>query len=235
MLLLFEPLLNSFEFETVSAWINAGYPVSKVESNRIFDGGISKNNNFYEAYIIRRYTVTDYTYYYNYYTTHAVLSDGKNVYLAKLIIWDNASKQEMDESTSLLDSITSKSINNPTSDSDGDGVNNFDEVILFGTDPYSAPTPQVSLLQGPTITSSLAAISIPKGTQIAPYTITTNFSANAFSAAGLPAGLKLNATTGTITGIPSKKGTFTVSATASKKTSGKISSSVTVTKTITVL
>jgi hypothetical protein len=172
---------------------------------------------------------------YDYLATHQLLDDGKNLYQVNTYIQSGTNNSEANDAINTLSSISSSNINNPNSDSDGDGVKNFDEIILFGTDPYFAPAPQVSLLQGPTITSSLAAISIPKGTQIAPYTITTNFSANAFSAAGLPAGLKLNATTGTITGIPTKKGTFKVSATASKKTSGKISSSVTVTKAITVL
>jgi hypothetical protein len=152
-----------------------------------------------------------------------------------LIIRDGATKDETDQAANLMDLVTSSNIKDPLIDSDGDGVKNFDEVILFGTDPYKVPVSQTPLLQGPTITSSLENISIPRGVQIASYVITTNFGANLFSAAGLPAGLKLNAATGVISGNPTKKGVFTVSATASKKIGGKVTSAVTVTKRITVL
>lgn len=228
-------LLMSYELESACAWINEGYPLVKISSAPVFSGGETSRSDFYATRITRGVSYEYNAQTYDYLATHQLLDDGKNLYQVNTYIQSGTNNSEANDAINTLSSISSSNINNPNSDSDGDGVKNFDEIILFGTDPYFAPTPQVSLLQGPTITSSLAAISIPKGTQIAPYTITTNFSANAFSAAGLPAGLKLNATTGTITGIPTKKGTFKVSATASKKTSGKISSSVTVTKAITVL
>lgn len=59
----------------------------------------------------------------------------------------------------------------------------------------------------PVITSDLAEMSLPRGKAMT-YSTTTNFSATAFSAVGLPLGLNINPVTGVISGKPSKKGTY---------------------------
>lgn len=228
-------LLMSYELESVCSWTNLGYPLKKISSDPVFSGGETSRSDFYSARITRGVSYTDNVYTYEYLATHQLLDDGKNLYYITTYIQSGTNSSEANDTVNTLSSISSSNINNPNGDSDGDGVKNFDEVILYGTDPYTAPVPQTPLLQGPTITSNLENISIPRGVQIASYVITTNFGANLFSAAGLPAGLKLNAATGVISGNPTKKGVFTVSATASKKIGGKVNSAVTVTKRITVL
>lgn len=59
----------------------------------------------------------------------------------------------------------------------------------------------------PVITSDLAEMSLPRGKAMT-YSTTTNFSATAFSAVGLPLGLNINPVSGVISGKPSKKGTY---------------------------
>ena len=56
--------------------------------------------------------------------------------------------------------------------------------------------------------------SFDAGTKGSPYTQTTAFSGTGvekFEAAGLPAGLSLNATSGAVTGTPTEAGSFNVS------------------------
>jgi hypothetical protein len=64
-----------------------------------------------------------------------------------------------------------------------------------------------SLGPAPIITSDLANMYLLRGRAMT-YSTTTNFSANAFSAVGLPLGLNINPVTGVISGKPSKKGTY---------------------------
>jgi len=80
------------------------------------------------------------------------------------------------------------------------------------------------------ITSNLSDITLKLGSLMARYTVTTNFGAKSFSANGLPAGLQLNATTGVVSGKPSKKGTYTVTFTAAKKQGSKVIQSATAKK-----
>jgi hypothetical protein len=74
----------------------------------------------------------------------------------------------------------------------------------------------------PKITSSLSAVTLKQGTLMTRYTVSTNFGAKSFSAKNLPTGLKLDATTGVVSGKPTKKGTFTVTFTAAKKQGTKV-------------
>jgi hypothetical protein len=82
----------------------------------------------------------------------------------------------------------------------------------------------------PRITSNLSTVSLKLGKLMTRYTVTTNFGAKSFSAKGLPAGLQLNATTGIVSGKPSKKGTYTVTFTAAKKQGSKVIQSKTAKK-----
>jgi hypothetical protein len=82
----------------------------------------------------------------------------------------------------------------------------------------------------PSITSNLSAVTLKQGKLMSRYTVTTNFGAKSFSAENLPAGLKLDATTGVVSGKPSKKGTYTVTFTAAKKQGSKVIQSKTAKK-----
>jgi hypothetical protein len=98
---------------------------------------------------------------------------------------------------------------------------NFSKTETFG---YIPPPPT------PKITSNLSTVSLKLGKLMTRYTVTTNFGAKSFSAKGLPAGLQLNATTGIVSGKPSKKGTYTVTFTAAKKQGSKVIQSKTAKK-----
>jgi hypothetical protein len=82
----------------------------------------------------------------------------------------------------------------------------------------------------PKITSNLSTVSLKLGKLMTRYTVTTNFGAKSFAAKGLPAGLQLNATTGVVSGKPTKKGTYTVTFTAAKKQGSKVIQSKTAKK-----
>jgi hypothetical protein len=99
---------------------------------------------------------------------------------------------------------------------------NFSNTETFG---YVPPPPPPAK-----ITSNLSTVSLKLGKLMTRYTVTTNFGAKSFSAKGLPAGLQLNATTGIVSGKPSKKGTFTVTFTAAKKQGSKVIQSKTAKK-----
>ena len=68
----------------------------------------------------------------------------------------------------------------------------------------------------PQITSDLAAATLTLGVSTS-YQIEASGSPDSYGARGLPAGLKLNAKNGLISGKPSKTGTFTVTLQALKK------------------
>ena len=232
--LLLEPLLNSEELATINAWTIAGFPLTKLSSDPTFSGGYYSAYMFYSAYVIRTLSLTDYQYEYDFTVTHKFLTDGTNNFLVKLIVSDQATQDEINKSIQAMGSFTSTKITSPLGDSDGDGVNNFDEVILYGTNPNSADIPQGTTYQGPTITSDLSRVSVPVSRNIIPYAVTTNFGANAFTATGLPLGIKINAKTGVITGKPTKKGRYTVRVTASKKQGKAVTNSVMTSKSVIV-
>jgi uncharacterized protein YkwD len=106
-------------------------------------------------------------------------------------------------------------------------------VTVFNT-AGSVTSNAATLTVGPTITSDLSTVSIPKGKLIPRFTITTNFGAKSFTAKGLPKGLKLNTTNGVITGKPTKPGTYTVGLTAKKMKGKKVEQQATATKVFVV-
>jgi len=226
--------LNSNELETLEAFVGYGYPITKIASNPVFSGGISQNKDFYAARVTRDYSIFVNPSIINMTVTSQFLTDGARGYSVRLIIYDWADQSEINEAIQTLNSLKSTNINAPLSDSDGDGVNNFDEVILNGTNPNSADTPQGTTYQGPTITSDLSSVSVPVSQNIIPYAVTTNFGANAFTATGLPKGIIINAKTGVVTGKPTKKGTYTVRVTASKKQGKAVTDSVMTSKSVIV-
>ena len=106
-------------------------------------------------------------------------------------------------------------------------------VTVFNT-AGSVTSNAATLTVGPTITSDLSTVSIPKGKLIPRFTITTNFGAKSFTAKGLPKGLKLNTKNGVITGKPTKPGTYTVGLTAKKMKGKKVEQQATATKVFVV-
>lgn len=223
--------LNNDELEMMKAFTEYGYPITKIGSP-LFSGGITQNKDFYAARLTRKYSIFVDPSVFDIAATTQFMTDGARVYSVRLLIYDWASQSEISEAISTLDSLKSTNIILPLVDSDGDGVNNFDEIILFGTNPNSSDTPRGTIHQGPTITSDLSSISVPISQNITPYAVTTNFGANAFTATGLPKGMKINTLTGVITGIPTKKGTIIVRITASKKQGKLVTDSVMSSKSV---
>ena len=70
------------------------------------------------------------------------------------------------------------------------------------------------VLSAPVISSSTATATSTYGAAIANYQIIANNCPTSYAAAGLPAGVTINTTTGLISGTPTVVGTFTVSMTA---------------------
>jgi hypothetical protein len=226
--------LNSNELEMMKAFVEYGYPITEIGSNPVFSGGISENKDFYAARVTRNYSIFVNPSIIKMSVTSQFLIDGARGYSVRLIMYDWANQSEINEAIQTLNSLKSTNITSPLSDSDGDGVNNFDEITLHGTNPNSADIPQGTTYQGPTITSDLSSVSVPISQNIIPYAVTTNFGANAFTATGLPKGIKINARTGVITGKPTKKGTHTVRVTASKKQGKAVTASVMTSKSVIV-
>jgi hypothetical protein len=233
--LLLKSLLNSEELATIKSFNDAGYPLTSLATDAPFSGGAQSDYMFYSANVIRALSITDFKNYFSVVSQHIFLTDGTNSFLVKLLIFlDSATQDEISQSAETIGSFTSEKISSPLDDDDADGVSNFNEVILYGTDPNSKDIPQGPTYQGPTITSDLSSVSVPISQNIIPYAVTTNFGANAFTATGLPKGLKIDAMTGVISGMPSKKGTYTVRVTASKKQGKVVADSVTTSKSLIV-
>ena len=234
---LLEAMLKSDEVDLISSWTKMGYYIVNVADTPEFYSGRSANSDHYKAGIRRWYAITDENLspLLGFILNTQISYDGYKVYISRLIIdFDSASPSEVEEAGGILDSLKSTNINSPLSDSDGDRVINFDEIILHGTNPTAKDLPKVTLYQGPTITSMLNNITLPVSKSIKPYSVTTNFGANVFSASGLPAGITVNSKTGLISGKPLKKGKYSARITASKKSGNLISHSVTATRLITV-
>jgi hypothetical protein len=228
-----EKALNSIELEMMKTFTGYGYPITAIGSP-VFSGGISQNKDFYAARLTRNYSFFADPSIFGVAVTTQFLTDGARVYSVRLSIYDWASQSEISEAIETLNSLKSTNISLPLNDSDNDGVSNFDEIILYGTNPNSTDIPQGTIHQGPTITSDLSSVSVPASQNIIPYAVTTNFGANAFTATGLPKGVIINATTGVISGKPTKKGTYIVRVTASKKLGKVVTDSVMTSKSLIV-
>ena len=226
-----ELYLNSVELEMLKDFAEYGYPITEIGSP-VFSAGISPNKDFYAAKLTRKNSIFVDPSIIDMSVSSQWLSDGARSYAVRVIIYDWATQSEINEANETLNSLKSTNISLPLVDTDGDGVNNFDEIILNGTNPNSADIPQGTIHQGPTITSDLSSISVPISQNIIPYAVTTNFGANSFTATGLPKGMKINAMTGVITGMPTKAGTYTVRVTASKKQGKVVADSVTTSKSV---
>ena len=227
-------LLMSYELDSICGWTNAGYPLASISSDPVFSGGVTSGLDFYSARLTREISYSDEVSTYGYLSTHQLMDDGKNLYQINTYIQSGTNNSEAIDTVNILSSISSSNVINPNGDSDVDGVSNFDEIILHGTDPNSADIPQGTIHQGPTITSDLSSISVPISQNIIPYAVTTNFGANAFKATGLPKGIKINAMTGVMTGMPTKAGTYKVLVTASKNQGKVVTDSVTISKSVIV-
>jgi hypothetical protein len=105
-------------------------------------------------------------------------------------------------------------------------VSNWDGTATSNAATLTVNTPPPP----PNITSNLSTVTLRLGKLMSRYTVTTNFGAKSFAAKGLPAGLQLNATTGVVSGKPTKKGTYTVTFTAAKKQGSKVIQSKTAKK-----
>jgi hypothetical protein len=100
---------------------------------------------------------------------------------------------------------------------------------------YGIVTSQIATLQvipedvvvQPTITSSLATLTLTEHVLITPYQITSNTEPKSYSAKGLPKGLKVNSKTGLITGTPTKLGTYLVTLQVKSKSAGTASATKT--------
>jgi hypothetical protein len=127
--------------------------------------------------------------------------------------------------------IDTKSPFADTRDFDGDGLNNYQELYIYKTNPNNPDTDGDTLKDGDEvlifktnplvftnwITSKLADLKIKNGKAMKNYRVTSNIRAVKYTAMGLPAGLKISPTTGVISGKPTKKGVFKVKLTATNK------------------
>ncbi|MEX1116558.1 MAG: putative Ig domain-containing protein [Akkermansiaceae bacterium] len=224
--------LNSAELENLKGFTEYGLPITEIAEKTTFSAGITANKNFYAGKIIRRFSFFDSPSTYGCLCTTQYLTDGAKGYLVQNFIYDWASESEAIEASQVLDSLKSSNIISPLSDPDGDGVNNFEEIILHRTNPNYPDHGKT--YQGPTITSSLSKVSLRLKKRMTPQAVKTNFNANSFIASDLPPGTKISATTGVITGIPSKKGTYIVKITARNNGGRNPTKSVMVTKSFTV-
>jgi hypothetical protein len=234
---LLENILKSGEVDLMASWTKMGYHIANVSDTPQFYSGYLQNNELYGVGLTRWYAISNNT-------LSTVLGiilntdvsfDGHKIYISRAIVnMESTNSAEVAELDTIHESLTSTNITSPLSDPDGDGLSNFDEIILYGTNPNSSDMPQGTTYQGPTITSDLSSVSVPVSQNIIPYEVTTNFGANAFTATGLPKGIKINARTGVITGKPTKKGKYTVRVTASKKQGKAVTDSVMTSKSVTV-
>lgn len=86
-----------------------------------------------------------------------------------------------------------------------------------------------------TITSNLAEQQISLRKLMTRYAVTTNFGASTFSARGLPPGVSINKNTGVISGVPTRRGTYTVTITAQKRQGKMVINSATAKKVFKVV
>ena len=89
--------------------------------NSVRNMGFKPYNNLSATYI---YTVANY-----------VLFDGESLFTARLSVNPNGDASEIQDMYSMISSVNSSYINSPSSDSDGDGITNFNEVIFYGSNP----------------------------------------------------------------------------------------------------
>lgn len=225
--------LNSFEMDDLKSFTEYGYPITEI-SDSTFSAGTTSSFDCYVGKNTREFYFFNDPSIYGCILTTCYFFDGAMGYLVKNYTYSWASSIESTEAIQAINSLKSTNINSPLSDSDGDGVNNFDEIILYGTNPNSADIPQGTIYQGPTITSDLSNISVPVSQSIIPYAVSTNFKANVFKVSGLPKGLIMNAKSGVITGKPTEKGKYTVRMTASRKKNNVVTDTVMTSKSVIV-
>lgn len=89
--------------------------------NSLRSMGFKPHNNLSATYI---YTVANYVFF-----------DGESLFTARLSVNPNGDASEIQDMYSMISSVNSSYINSPSSDSDGDGITNFNEVIFYGSNP----------------------------------------------------------------------------------------------------
>lgn len=225
--------LNSHELSNMKDFFLAGFPITNIQNGE-FSAGASNNNDLYTSRVIRNFSFSYNSLEYDCTLTTQYSTDGSRGFLISNYVYNWVTDSELNEAIQTIDSLRSSRISSPLSDTDGDGINNFDESILHGTNPEIYNDPDSVVHQGPTITSDLSSISLPAYVSSPPYAVTNNFGASSFTASGLPTGMKIDASTGVITGIPKRKGIFRIRITAKKKEGRLITQSVMATKIVTV-
>jgi hypothetical protein len=98
-------------------------------------------------------------------------------------------------------------------------------VTLSAVNAAGTGTARLNLIIDPLptpwqITSSLTAVTVMVGSQYS-YNVTANNNPNQYSATGLPPGLRINATTGLISGKPTKGGDYPVTLQAVHRVTGE--------------
>lgn len=136
---LLTPILYTLELETIKNWIGGNLPVLNIAAPALRYGPTA-NYKFYGAYLVNNYTVTDYSITDQVTVFHQILLDGETVYLLKLIMGSSTTSTESNQAIGVVDSLTSTTISSPLTDTDGDGIDNFTEVIFYGSNPLLKDT-----------------------------------------------------------------------------------------------